>query len=162
MRTSLDGRTYAVYSTYYPKHSYGAFQPSRHSYGEAEEASAPAPEEEAASSAQTQEIIKGISTFLFGEEAREEEQVIVARIQNHQLLAQKTVGPIRTYHLNEINKLQAKLQAVREQASEARYAAQTSAVTRTGVALISVLGVAAVGFGTLYLGARAWKAIKEA
>ena len=118
--------------------------------------------EEHKSSVDTQEVIKGISTFLFGEEAREAEQVIQARIQNHQELAQRSVGPIRTYHLNEINKLQAKLQAVREQAGEARYAAQTTAVTRTGLALISVLGVAFVGFGALYMGAKAWTAIKEA
>lgn len=139
------------------------FAPSRHSfYGDGEPEAAPlATAEEHSSSANTQEIIKGLSTFLFGEEAREAEQVIVARIQNHQDLAQRSVGLVRTYHLNEINKLKAKLQAVREQASEARYAAQTSAVTRTGVALISVLGIAFVGFGAVYMGAKAWKALKE-
>ena len=129
------------------------FVPSQHShYGNPEEGGA----------LPSEDVLKAVSTFLFGDTAREEEQVIVAQIQNHQAQAQNAIGPIRTYHLNQINKLQAKLNAVREKAGEDRYAAQTSAVTRTGVALISILGVAAVGFGTLYIGARAWKAIKEA
>lgn len=133
------------------------FQPSKYShYGSTD------PSAEEGTALPSEDVLRAVSTFLFGDTAREEEQVIVAQIQNHQAQAKNAIGPIRTYHLNQINKLQAKLNAVREKAGEDRYAAQTSAVTRTGVALISVLGVAAVGFGTLYIGAKAWRAIKEA
>ena len=130
-------------------------------YGDATETAVTPPVEEQSSGVPDDSILRALNTFFFGDEARQEERIIVAQIENHRQQALKSAGLIRTFHLNEIAKLQAKLTAVQEQASEERYSAQTESVTRTGVAVMSVLGTAVIGFAALYMGAKAWREIRE-
>lgn len=108
-----------------------------------------------------EDAVKALNEFFFGRDAREERQIIIARIENHQNLARSTGGLIKNYHLNEINKLQARLKALEERSAEAQYAADTLAVTRTSVAIASVLGIALVGMAALYVGANTWKTLKS-
>lgn len=111
----------------------------------------------------SEDILTSVRTFFFGEGARQEVAVVEAKIENLRRQALRApVGPMRTFYLNEINKRQAELEVLREEAAEAEYAAQTSQVTRTAVAVGSVLGTLVVAGGVLYVGSLVYSQIQTA
>lgn len=136
------------------------FRPSSHSYGDASLVSAsdasPVPQQVSQPAADSsyvpsKDVVSALSAFLFGDPARQEAATVRQEIANLQAMV-ATAGPLRTYYLNRIAKLQAKLVVLEQEAAEAEYAANVSSVARTASAIALVVGVFAVGAGTIGLG----------
>lgn len=135
------------------------FQPSPYSYGDA---SSPAPTSDSVSADMTQQYAQALRTFLGIEDPQVEAARVEAEIRNLQALVPTSVGPIRTYRLNQIAKLQAKLEVLRGKAAESQYASELTMLTRVAVTASSVIGTVIVLGGVALMGGLVWNQVQLA
>lgn len=118
-----------------------SFYPSVYSYGPSYGV-ASLTDQSSAASWETEDVLKAARAFLIGEDPQKEAAVLEQKIANLQQMANSApAGVVRNYYLNEIAKLQAKLEVARQQAANAEYATQTMQVTQTSAAITSALTV---------------------
>lgn len=96
------------------------------------------------------EYVPLVRDLLLGADPEQQAATLKAKIQNYKEMARSTSGIIKTFYLNEIDKMQAKLAVLEQQAASARTSAQ---IVQAGqVASVGVLAVGGLAlFGVVYL-----------
>jgi hypothetical protein len=131
------------------------FQPSPYSYGSDEAAAAAAAAATAPAVTESyipQDAIASLRTFLGLDDPQIGAARVEAQIRNLQALIPTSTGPLKTYRLNQISKLQAELTVLRAQAAESAYSTELTRVVRVSTAAGSVLGALAVLGGIFFVG----------
>ena len=116
------------------------FQPSAYSgYGQTEE-------ESADPAAMLEQYAPAISAMLFGGDPREQAAKLSAKFENYrQLYKNAKTGVAKNFYAMQINKMEAQLEAVQEQAGEERAAVVTTQANKIGLILLLMGGTVAVG-----------------
>jgi hypothetical protein len=87
-----------------------------------------------------------LRSFILGADIREKTAQLEGKIQNYRKLAEKSKpGPVRNYYVMELNKLTKQLEALKSQSRELEYAAKTTNLARTALAVGAFVGVGILG-----------------
>ena len=116
------------------------FQPSSQFYASTEDPGTTTSE----GTGLSEEYLRAARVFFFGEDVRERREILTQKLAKQQQLAAQNFPPGRAVWTELAKKTEAQLRAVERQAVESEYAAATLGMTRTAVAVASVVSAVAL------------------